>query len=155
MRLGLVAGSDTHDSMPGNPAPEPGCPQAAGFMAVLADEVAPQAIHDAVVLRRVYGTTGSRIALRVDASGHPMGSVVSAAVPRVFGVQVEGAGPLARVELVRQGAVVDGVEPPGTAWEGSFADPGAGEAGEDTAWYLIRVTQKDGHRAWSSPLWFE
>ncbi len=153
MRLGLVAGSDTHDSMPGNPAPEPGCVQAAGFMAVLADEVTPQALHEAVVRRRVYGTTGARIALRVDASGHPMGSAVPAAVPRAFQVQVEGTGPLARVELVRQGAVVDGVEPAGTAWEGSLADPGKG--GGAAAWYLIRVTQKDGHRAWSSPLWFD
>lgn len=154
MRLGLVAGSDTHDSMPGNPAPEPGCGQAAGFMAVLADEVTPQALHQAVVRRRVYGTTGARIALRVDASGHPMGSAVPAAVPREFEVQAQGAAPLARVELVRQGQVVDGVDPSGSAWEGSLADADMGEL-RGPAWYLIRVTQKNGHRAWSSPLWFD
>jgi uncharacterized protein DUF3604 len=158
MRLGLVAGSDTHDSMPGNPEPEPGCPQPAGFTAVLADEITPSAIHQALVQRRVYGTTGARIALRVDASGHPMGSVVPVALPRCLRVQVEGAGPLARVELVRQGAVVDQVEPPeplkpmGPTWEGELADRGQGQ---DPAWYLIRVTQRDGHRAWSSPIWFE
>ena len=30
-RLGLVGGSDTHDSMPGNPFPEPGCPRPASW----------------------------------------------------------------------------------------------------------------------------
>jgi len=173
MRLGLVGGSDTHDSMPGNPAPEPGCPQAAGFMAVLADEVTPQALREAVMERRVYATTGARIVLRVDASGHAMGSAVRAETPRVFRVEAEGSAPLAAVELVRQGEVVDTADPSGVAWEGTLADPGdeidpsgavrdetlsgqgVGGMRADPAWYLIRVTQTDGHRAWSSPVWFE
>ena len=172
MRLGLVGGSDTHDSMPGNPGPEPSCPQTAGFMAVLADEVTPQALYEAVMERRVYATTGARVALRVDASGHTMGSAVPADTPRAFRVEAEGSAPLAAVELVRQGAVVDRVDPSGAAWEGALADPGdgidasgpvreAGLAGQGvdgmragTAWYLVRVTQTDGHRAWSSPIWF-
>ena len=152
IRLGLVAGSDTHDSMPGNPFPEPGCPQPAGFMAVLTDEISLRAIYDAVIARRVYGTTGARIALNLDVSGRPMGSVVPATVPRWFRVQVEGTAPLAGIELLRQGAVVDGVDSSGTTWDGILQDPS--DTGE-CAWYLIRVTQKDGHRAWSSPVWFD
>ncbi len=151
-RFGLVGGSDTQDSMPGNPEPEPSVIQPAGFMAVLADEVSREAIRDAVASRRVYATSGARIALGVDVSGNAMGSAVPAETPRVFSVEVEGSGALARVELVRRGEVVDEAATSGEHWEGSLEAEG-GEPG-DAEWYVVRVTQADGHRAWSSPVWF-
>jgi len=154
MRLGLVGGSDTHDSMPGNPEPEPGCPQAAGLMAVLADQADPERIRQAVLDRRVYATTGARIALGVDAEGRPMGSVMPHAAPRVFQVRAEGAARLKAVELIRRGAIVDGVEPSHGYWEGSLRGCDEGDE-SDAEWYVVRVTQEDGHRAWSSPIWFE
>ena len=151
-RFGLVGGSDTHDSMPGNPEPEPSVIQPAGFMAVLADEVSREAIREAIANRRVYATSGARIVLSVDASGNGMGSVVPGGTPRVFRVEAEGSGPLERVELVRRGEVVDGEAPSGEHWEGTLeADAGDGGGPE---WYVVRVTQADGHRAWSSPVWF-
>lgn len=152
MRLGIVGGSDTHDSMPGNPEPEPGCPQTAGFMAVLADEIIPDALREAILQRRVYGTTGARIALCFEASGYPMGSVVPRTVPRMFQVRVEGTAPLADVELIRDGVVVDRMEPSRIACEGVLRDPAPDD--HRTHWYLLRITQQDGHRAWSSPIWF-
>jgi hypothetical protein len=152
-RFGLVGGSDTHDSMPGNPEPEPQVIQPAGFMAVLANEVSREAIRDAVANRRVYATSGARIALGIDVSGHTMGSVVPTGTPRAFKVEAEGSAPLERVELVRGGEGVDGEAPSGEHWEGTLrADPGDGSGPE---WYVVRVTQTDGHRAWSSPVWFE
>ena len=153
MHLGIAGGSDTHDSMPGNPEPERSCPQTAGFMAVLADEITPDAIYEAILKRRVYGTTGARIALHVDASGYPMGSVVPLVTPRTFQVRVEGTAPLVKVELVRNGLVVDEVDLSRSSWEGVLRDPLTET--DNGAWYLVRVTQKDGHRVWSSPVWFE
>ena len=152
-RFGLVGGSDTHDSMPGNPEPEPSVIQPAGFMAVLADEVSRGAIRDAVANRRVYATSGARIALSVEVSGNAMGSVVSGDTPRAFGTEVEGSGPLECVELVRRGEVVDGATPSGEHWEGTLKAEGGDGGGSE--WYVVRVTQADGHRAWSSPVWFE
>ena len=153
MRLGLVGGSDTHDSMPGNPEPEPGCPQAAGLMAVLADEAVPEKIRQAILDRRVYATTGARIALGVDAAARPMGSVVARSMPRIFQVYVEGIARLKAVELIRRGAVVDGAEPAQVYWEGTLR--GCAGDGDNAEWYVVRVTQEDGHRAWSSPIWFD
>ncbi len=153
LRAGIVSGSDTHDSMPGNPAPEPHCPQPAGFMAVLADRATPDAIYEAILQRRVYGTTGGRIALGFEAAGQPMGSVLPGAAPRRFQVRAEGSAPLAKVELIHRGKVVDGADPSGFSWEGSLNGPVHPGSGAD--WHLVRVTQKDGHRAWSSPIWFE
>lgn len=150
MRLGIVCGSDTHDSMPGNPHPEPGCPQPAGFMAVLSHELTPGAIYRAILDRRVYGTTGARIALHLDVSGSPMGSVLPLSAPREFRLRVEGSAPLSKIDLIRNGSLIDSVEPSGDSWEGALRD-----GSTDAYWYLVRVAQKDGHRAWSSPVWFE
>ncbi|MCC7353622.1 MAG: hypothetical protein IT330_07665 [Anaerolineae bacterium] len=153
LRLGLVAGSDTHDSMPGNPEPEPWCPQPAGFMAVLADEVSASAIREAIWQRRVYGTTGARIALRVESNEMPMGSVLPAHAPRQFAVRVEGSGPLAKAELIRNGAAIQKVSLSDLVAQVELADPKPGNG--VSAWYLVKITQIDGHRAWSSPIWFE
>ena len=152
-RMGIVCGSDTHDSMPGNPDPEPGCPQAAGFMAVLSDELTPDAIRQAILDRRVYGTSGARIALRVDSSGHLMGSILSTRAPREFMVRVEGTADLASIDLVCNAGVVDTVEPNGIAWDGELNH--VARPSPSSGWYVVRVTQIDGHRAWSSPIWFE
>ncbi len=152
-RMGIVCGSDTHDSMPGNPDPEPGCPQAAGFMAVLSDELTPDAIKRAILERRVYGTTGARIALRVDSSGHLMGGILSTRAPREFIVSIEGTTDITSVELIHNGEVVDAQEPKGRVWEGELNE--VTRLGHSPGWYVVRVTQQDGHRAWSSPFWFE
>jgi hypothetical protein len=152
-RLGIAGGSDTHDSMPGNPRPEPSCPQTAGFMAVPAEQATPDAILEAIRERRIYATTGARIALRFEAHGRPMGSLLPTSAPRAFVVRVEGSAELDRLELIRGGREIDRTEPAGYAWEGVLRDP-AKEAG-DRAWYLLRVRQRDGHRAWSSPIWFD
>jgi hypothetical protein len=29
------------------------------------------------------------------------------------------------------------------------------EGCDSNQWYLVKVTQSDGHRAWSSPIWFK
>ena len=138
--------------MPGNPDPEPGCPQPAGLVAVLADELTPSAIRQALVARRVYATTGARIALTFEAGGQPMGSILTGAERRQLTIGVGGTDCLASVELVRDGAVIWSVRPASDTWQGDLEDEKADEG--QSSWYLLRVTQQDGHRAWSSPIWF-
>jgi hypothetical protein len=85
-----------------------------------------------------------------------MGSVV--AVPgggardeRLF-VHAIGTGPIARVELVRSGEVVDSLDVEGRS-EVALERPVSGlRAGEHV---YVRVIQQDGGAAWSSPVFFE
>jgi hypothetical protein len=79
-----------------------------------------------------------------------MGSILPVDAPRHFDVQIEGSAQLSRVELVRDGHVVRRAEPSGLFLQTQFVDQAQG-----AHWYLLKVSQADGHRAWSSPIWFE
>jgi hypothetical protein len=150
-RLGLVGGSDTHDSMPGNPAPEPGCPLPAGLTAVYAEKLTLSALRQALESRHVYATTGARIKLDLRCGEGTMGDILPQKQQRSFKVQVVGEDELASVEMVRQGETVFVAAPGEESFEHEWIDSGY----EGPAWYVLRVTQVDGHRAWSSPVWFE
>lgn len=108
---------------------------------------------EALRARRVYATNGARILLDARLGGHPAGSAVTAAAlgraPRLE-ITMAGAGPLARVELVRSGEITATAELEGRAtarWTLPVTGLEAGEA------LYARVIQRDGGTAWSSP-WF-
>jgi len=151
-RLGLVGGSDTHDSMPGNPFPEPSCPRRAGLMGVRAAELTIEALTEALLARRVFATSGARVAVRFDSNGRPMGSELAVGMPRTFDVSVDGTAPLDCVELLRDGRPIQNCSPDARRLEAQFEDADAGCAAEH--FYLVRVRQADGHTAWTSPIWF-
>ena len=148
-RFGLVGGSDTHDSMPGNPEPEPGCPNPAGTTGVWADRLTPEALWEAFLARRVFATTGARIVMQFAADGRPMGSELPVDAPRRFRIDVDAPGELARVELLRDGHVLQ-------RWTPRSLSFSVGAEGNHTrpAFYHVRAFQVDGHRAWASPIWF-
>jgi hypothetical protein len=82
-----------------------------------------------------------------------MGDEVHTAQPR-FDVVVLGTGPVARVEVLRNGEIVHTERPPGDAADVRFRweDP-APRKGEKASYYYVRVLQKDGQMAWASPIW--
>ena len=152
MRLGLNGGSDTHDSMPGNPHPEPGCPRAAGFTGVWADELTREALTEAFRARRVFATTGTRLCLAFDSEGHPMGSQRPDDAPRAFHIQVDGTAELESVELLRGGFPCRTWNPGASVFETEVEL--VPEPSPFQEFYLVRVRQTDGHQGWSSPIWF-
>ena len=152
-RFGLVGGSDTHDSMPGNPDPEPGCPRPAGFTGVWAGDLTASGLTEAFRARRSYATSGARILLKFESNGHPMGSELASDAPRVFQIHVDGTVALESVDLLRDGYRRKEWRPGGREFEIEFDDTTAQAI--PAQFYLARVKQKDGHTAWSSPIWFE
>jgi hypothetical protein len=150
-RFGIIAGSDTHTSDPGNPLvhhPLSPHPHRVGIMGIYATELTREALWEAMWARRVYGTTGERILVDFRLNGHLMGEEVVVASPPRLEVQVAGTAPLSRVELIRSGLVVLTRESDDLdltlAWQ---------EDGVHVGYYYVRVTQKDGEMAWSSPIW--
>ena len=142
-KTGFVLGTDTHD---GKPEPR---------TAVLAKELARDAIFDALRHRRNYAVTNARIVLSFRINGHEMGEEIeSAGAPRID-VEIQGTDAISEVAIVRDGGVFHMLKP-GTE-RVKFAHVDTTFRG--SSYYYLRVTQvdKDEHgnlsRAWSSPMW--
>lgn len=155
-RLGFVGGTDSHHAQPGRNT----CSMAGvdfhdhvtgGLTAIIAPELTREAIIQALKERRCYATTGARIVLGFQVDGHGMGEEFSAAGPEAaVTARVLGTAEIARLDVVCNGDVV-------------FTQPGSGRVAEfaetillrekQTSYLYLRVTQSDGHVAWSSPIW--
>ncbi|MGC9320295.1 MAG: DUF3604 domain-containing protein, partial [Armatimonadota bacterium] len=101
-RVGVVAGSDGHKGRPG--ASYPGASQFGaygGLTGIMADELTPDAIFEALRSRRCYATTGQRIVMRVQLDGHPMGSEVTADGPVTLTASIVGTDGIRAVEVLR------------------------------------------------------
>jgi len=149
-RFGLTGGSDTHDSMPGNPDPEPGCPHFSGLTGVRADTLAAEALTEAFLARRVFAVTGARILMDFAADGQPMGSELPVDAPREFHLDIDGTAELCSVELLRDGRTWLHWQPGSPRFQADAED----RETTGPAFYLVRVTQADGHKGWTSPIWF-
>ncbi|TMA35869.1 MAG: DUF3604 domain-containing protein [Deltaproteobacteria bacterium] len=149
-RLGFVGSGDRHDGHPGAFAREPA---EGGLAAILSEQRTREGVLRALRERRAYATNGARIVLRVALGGTPIGGVVpiaaNAKLRETLFVRVVGSAPLERLEVVRSGAVVDGIALEGrleATLASDIADLASGE------WVYVRVAQSDGGAAWSSPI---
>lgn len=139
-RLGFQASSDhvsTHVS----------------YACILAEEFSRKGLVDAMRRRHTYAATDNIV---LDVRMGPaaiMGDEVRTSQPRLEGIAI-GTGPIDCIEVVRNGETVqtergsDGAEELRFQW----ADPSPPK-GQQTSYYYVRMIQKDGHMAWSSPIW--
>jgi hypothetical protein len=107
MRFGFVASSDDHRGYPGA--------YGEGVVGIWAEELSRAALFEAIRSRRTYAATGDRIALEVTLNGAPMGAELPQTNDREIAVRVEGQDPIAMIELVRNGKVIERHFPEDTA----------------------------------------
>jgi hypothetical protein len=151
--MGLIASSDNHVGMPGRSYPgdrQAHTPFKGGLCAIWALELTRAALFAALKQRRCYGTTGARIIVRFSVNGQPMGSDVTAEGQTVSAaVEVLGTDELRAVEVVTAGRAVRTLPlKRGEAGLSATIDLPA----IDGSHYYLRVSQIDGERAWSSPV---
>ncbi len=171
-RMGALAASDDHVSMPGRVP--------FGLTAVVAEQLTREAIFDALLHRHTWATTGERILLEFELGGATMGQqvTVDASTARLAGrLLVLAPRPIESAEVL---AVAEG----GDGWEtlvhlGGGIDPadagrpgGLGQVIEQeldlpllepvsggVVYYLrVELTGEAGgrvSRAWSSPIWVD
>jgi hypothetical protein len=169
-RFGFVAGglddrgvySDLFDSDQAQYSP--------GLTAVIAKAQTHEAIAEALYNRSCYATTGERIIIGFYIAGFPMGSEINTAdkpglaINRHISGYVAGTTALEKVEVICNGKVVKSLDIPRGyalqfAWdhmtpiEKLAITPG--DKKPPFLYYYIRVTQEDGHMAWSSPIWID
>jgi hypothetical protein len=147
-RLGFIGSGDTHDGHPGLGHLAVG---SAGVAAILSEECTREGVLAAMRARRTYATNGPRIILRFSIDDTPMGGTLPPSKDgdlHALAVRVIGTAPVERLDLIRSGRVVLTAEQ--TEAEVSFATriPRL-EPGE---YVYVRVVQRDGGLAWSSPV---
>jgi hypothetical protein len=150
-RLGFVGSGDSHDGHPGLPQLVAG---AGGLAAVLSEERTREGVLAALRGRKTYATNGARIILRFSLDDTPMGGTLPAAAPdaadHAVAVRVIGTAPLERIDLVRSGSVAVTAEADGereASWTTAIPRLAEGE------YAYVRVVQRDGGLAWSSPIY--
>jgi len=157
IRFGFIGGSDDHRGALGDSHPaarDRAFSSHNGLVAVYARELSRESLWEAFFARRVYATSGPRMALNVEVDGRPMGSEVAVEpgdrAAMSFWTRLDGW--LDRIEIVRDDAVIATLRGKGNQVE-EFSDSLELEAAEEPHAYYARVFQADGGRAWSSPIW--
>lgn len=168
--LGFIGCSHTNIGCPGRACAElyDWLPLKGGLTAVCAKELTREAIFDALKDRRCYATTGARIILKVTVNDQPMGSIVEipkekASEPRRLHISVIGTDLITKIEVVCNNDDAFLFEPMRDNADYTYDDDlpfeevlaESKERGLDLKeiFYYVRVTQRDGEMAWSSPIW--
>lgn len=140
-----------------------------GLTAILAPHHTRDALFEALYQRSCYATTGEKIILGFYIAGIPMGRETSTAIKPGLSVNrhisgyVAGSAPLSSVEIIRNGQVLHTFTPSDYFLDFTYDDMtplgGVTLTSKDKrpsfVYYYLRVTQSDGHRAWSSPIWID
>lgn len=153
VKLGIVGGSDTHDSRPANPYPEPIPEGASGLTGVWAERLDRPSIFDALFKRRCYATSGVRIIVDFRVNGYWMGSTVRADT-FTFTAETVGTDEIEQIDLVVNGDTAASYTP--RKQHVQLQDAVALRFSPVNVHYCyLRIRQRDGNRAWTSPIWLE
>ena len=150
-RVGFIGSGDSHDGHPGlaHLSNDGG----SGLAALYTEDVTREGVLKALRDRRTYATNGARIYLEVSVDGKPMGTILEpadAAAPSTYPlfVRVVGEGPLSHVDIIRSGRH-SRIELEGELEWSLFREIPRLARGE---YHYIRVVERSGAVAWSSPI---
>jgi len=147
LRLGFVAGSDSHSARPGGSIKEP-YPYWGGLTAVWAESLTRRSIFSALYARRTYALTGARIILKMTVNDAFMGSEIPYSENADIQIDVWAPKKIKKVELIKNTHLLKEFGP--------FSNECRLEIRDKTqapSFYHCRVTQEDGHLAVCSPIW--
>lgn len=156
-RLGVTGGGDNHDSLPGirygtDPWRKGKMAQRPGLVAVYAKENTREAIFDALWNRRCYATTGNRMLIDFRINGALMGSELKGINERKIEITAIGEGKLDYVAVIKNGEEVYKQLADTDEAHLTWVDP---SPSSQLDYYYLKVRQKNGAQAWSSPVWVE
>jgi len=150
-RLGFIGSGDSHDGHPGLAQIAAGQSGLAGLFTRQLDR---KSVLDALRRRHTFATNGIRPFLSVSINDTPMGGTLTAApgeAEATLSIRFEGTDVIERIELVRDGhrALIEG---DGTRSIDLTRRIPALAPGET---HYVRILQKNGGMAWSSPIFVD
>ena len=119
------------------------------FGGVYVEEFTREGIITGFKARHTCAAT-DKIFVELSCGDHLMGEVFETDKKPVLTFQIFGTAPVKRVTIIRNEEDYHVIEPNKKSVSGSWADASP-VAGENR--YYLRIEQKDGNMAWSSPLW--
>ena len=135
-RIGVIASSDHYSTH-------------IAYALVYTPSTSREAIFNSIRQRHTYGATDN-IILEFWLGQHFMGDDFAATAPQRIHVKAEGTGVIDTIHLIRDAQYVYKWSPNSRTADFQFSDT---TAGKGQHWYYVRVEQKDGELAWSSPIW--
>jgi len=147
LRVGIVAGSDTHTARPGGSCDDVR-PYHGGLCAIWSRDLTRRGLFEAFKARRTYALTGARINLYFAVNNAPMGSEIIFEENIDISVDVHGTDVIEKIEIMKNAELFTTYEVKKSACKISFSDKIT-----SPAFYHCRITQKDGHLAVSTPVW--
>ncbi|MGH8018280.1 MAG: hypothetical protein ACREIA_08315 [Opitutaceae bacterium] len=155
-RAGFVGTSDSHRRNPG---------LGGGLTGIYATGLTPDALLEAYRARRVFATSGARIAVEARANGVLMGQESTVGERVKLTLHVAGSRPIRRATLLRDGVDLKVFAQNGTEVSADF-EYEVTEANPGTHWFYWRIEQEGvtkhyggnvstafGNLAWSTPNW--
>jgi hypothetical protein len=121
------------------------------YCIVLAEKNDRASILDGMKKRHVYGATDD-IICDVRSGNHVMGDEFKSSGAPALKVKIIGTKDLAAVEVLKDSKVVAQLPVTGKECATEWKDP---EPSAGVHYYYVRVTQKDGELAWTSPMWID
>jgi len=159
-RIGFTGGGDCHEGRCGFSVEDPdgqgetahtfapGLKYRCGLTGALMPRLARTELLQAIRSRRTYATTGARILLDFKISDASMGEeLIAEASPQIMAV-MHACAPIQAIDVIKNGKVVHSLRDMPEDCSFSWKDA-SGAAG----WYVLRITQIDDEKAWSSPIW--
>ncbi|MCL2814928.1 MAG: CehA/McbA family metallohydrolase [Oscillospiraceae bacterium] len=163
--LGFVGGGDVHNTLPGD----------GGLTAALSPALTRGDIYSAIKNRMCYATSGDRILIDFHINGFPMGTVLKVnqyTIEQLFPIHAAASAitpsPAEKIELVQNGVSIyeKSTREAKCCFDmaldyGRLMSPDRMDASDqihtanNSRYYYIRVTQKDGGIAWSSPIFID
>jgi hypothetical protein len=143
-RIGFVGSGDTHWLGPGEDF---------GITGAYVKELTREGVFEAIRARRVFASTGARMLLNFSVNDAFMGREATAnGAPRIS-VDVTGDADIEKIEIVRDHRIVHAVSGAGKRSAFQFIDQNGNPESRRASYYYVRISQKDGMKAWSSPVW--
>lgn len=155
-KLGFVCDSNNHTGHPGRTHPASTLPKhrhTQGLTAIRSKDLSRESVFRAYRDHSLYGTTGERIYLEMKINDRHLGKKFLCDKPLNIYVRIGGTDFLEAVSLYEGNKLIE-TKFPGQVKDSeltfSYPKPSAKKRP-----LLIEVTQKNGHKAWTSPVWVE
>jgi hypothetical protein len=146
-KLGILASGDTHDGHPGRKSA--GYPSM-GIAGIWAGELSRKSIWEALMAKRIYGTSGARILLEFEIDGHLMGETFELKDEAEMQIKVHAIGTtkIKQVEILENARILFKDEVGKTEVNLRYT-----HTIKPDYYYRVRLMQTDQEMAWSSPIW--